>query len=135
MVEQDDGAGRVTGLDHLVLVCTDVARTLAWYAERLGLEPLRVEAWRAGEAPFPSARIDAGTIIDFLSGAAGEGHGHLDHLCLVLEPTDLAAFAAARGLEVLEGPVPRYGARGMGTSVYVFDHDGTVVELRHYGPV
>jgi len=33
---------------------------------------------------------------------------------------------------VVEGPSPRFGARGMGTSLYVRDPDGTVVELRYY---
>ena len=42
-------------------------------------------------------------------------------------------MAAARGLPVWEGPVPRYGAQGDGTSIYVLDPDGLTVELRHYG--
>ena len=39
----------VTGLDHIVLVSADVERTLAWYSDLLGLEPVRVEEWRRGE--------------------------------------------------------------------------------------
>jgi catechol 2,3-dioxygenase-like lactoylglutathione lyase family enzyme len=35
-------------------------------------------------------------------------------------------------LDVVEGPVRRYGARGEGLSVYIRDPDGLVVELRHY---
>ena len=56
---------RVTGFDHLVLVVDDVERSLQWYGE-LGLEPVRVEEWRAGKVPFPSLRVDATTIIDFI---------------------------------------------------------------------
>jgi len=121
----------VTGFDHLVLRCADVETTLAWYTAVLGLEPVRVEAWRAGEVPFPSVRVDAGTIIDLIGGGPAED-GRLDHLCLVVEPTDLAALAAGGRLEVLEGPVTRFGARGNGTSLYVRDPDGVTVELRHY---
>ena len=33
---------------------------------------------------------------------------------------------------VVDGPDQRFGARGMATSVYVTDPDGTVVELRAY---
>jgi catechol 2,3-dioxygenase-like lactoylglutathione lyase family enzyme len=47
----------ITGFDHLVLKCGDVDTTLAWYVDRLGLDPVRVDEWRAGDAPFPSARI------------------------------------------------------------------------------
>lgn len=120
----------VVGFDHLVLRCADVETTLSWYVDVVGLEAVRVDEWRRGEAFFPSVRIDAGTIIDFFPGVAGDGR--LDHICLVVEPTDLAALATSGRFEVLEGPVPRFGARGMGTSLYVRDPDGLTVELRHY---
>jgi catechol 2,3-dioxygenase-like lactoylglutathione lyase family enzyme len=120
----------VTGLDHIVLVCADVEVTLAWYVELLGLEPVRVEEWRRGEVLFPSLRVSETTIIDLLAGRPTDGR--LDHFCLVVEPTDLAAIAASGAFEVVDGPGRRFGARGDGTSLYVRDPDGTVVELRHY---
>jgi catechol 2,3-dioxygenase-like lactoylglutathione lyase family enzyme len=121
---------QVQGFDHLVLRCTDVETTLAWYTHVLGLEPVRVEEWRRGDVIFPSVRVSPTTIIDLLPGdPSGQ---RLDHLCLVVAPTDLAAMAAARGLEVLDGPGPRFGAQGDGTSIYVRDPDGLTVELRHY---
>lgn len=124
---------RVEAFDHLVFRCTDVERTLAWYVDVLGLEPVRVDEWRRQEVPFPSVRVSPWTILDLVpAGDADPVDGRLDHLCLVVAPTDLAAMAARHGLEVLEGPVPRYGARGDGTSIYVRDPDGLVVELRHY---
>jgi len=122
----------VRGFDHLVLRCGDVERTLAWYLDVLGLEPVRVDQWRRGEAPFPSVRVSVTTIIDLVAGPSDDGR--LDHLCLEVDPTDLSALAEAQGLEVLEGPVPRFGAQGTGTSIYVRDPDGLTVELRHYGP-
>jgi catechol 2,3-dioxygenase-like lactoylglutathione lyase family enzyme len=120
----------ITGLDHIVLACSDVEVTLAWYRDRLGLETVRVDAWRRGEVPFPSVRVGEGTIIDLIAGDPTDGR--LDHFCLVVEPTDLAAVAASGEFEVLEGPVRRFGARGDGTSLYIRDPDGAVVELRHY---
>lgn len=120
----------VVGFDHLVLRCADVATTLAWYVDVLGLAPVRVEAWRAGEVPFPSVRVDPHTIIDLVPGSTDDGR--LDHICLVVEPTDLAALAASGNLDVIDGPARRFGARGEGTSLYVRDPDGLVVELRHY---
>jgi len=120
----------VTGLDHLVLVCADVEATLAWYGDLLGLEPVRVDEWRRGEVPFPSMRVSDATIIDFIAGQPSEGR--LDHFCVVVEPVDLAALAASGEFEVVDGPGRRFGARGDGTSLYVRDPDGAVVELRHY---
>jgi catechol 2,3-dioxygenase-like lactoylglutathione lyase family enzyme len=121
---------RVTALDHVVLRCADVEATLAWYVDVLGLTPVRVEEWRAGEAPFPSVRVSDHTIIDLVPGPVDDGR--LDHLCLVVEPIDLAALAASGQFDVVEGPGRRFGARGDGTSLYVRDPDGLVVELRHY---
>ena len=31
----------VLGIDHIVLNCTDIATTLSWYIDRLGLAPVR----------------------------------------------------------------------------------------------
>ena len=121
---------KVTAFDHIVLKCADVERTLSWYVDVLGLGPVRVDEWRRGEAPFPSARVDAGTIIDFIEGDPKPGR--LDHLCLVITDTNLHELAASGVFEVVDGPGPRFGARGMGQSLYVLDPDGGVVELRHY---
>jgi catechol 2,3-dioxygenase-like lactoylglutathione lyase family enzyme len=53
---------RITGFDHLVLRCADVEKTLAFYVDALRLAPVRIEEWRGGTVPFPSARVSAGTI-------------------------------------------------------------------------
>jgi len=122
---------RVTGLDHIVITTPDVERSLAWYEGELGLRGVRVDEWRRGEVPFPSVRVNEATVIDvFQSERSGV---NVDHLCLVVEPEDLDALVASGRFDVLEGPVARWGARGIGTSVYVRDPDGNLVELRHYG--
>jgi len=123
---------RVTDLDHVVLNVADVERSLAWYTDTLGLAPVRVDEWRAGTAPFPSVRINERVIIDLV--AAPRAGQNVDHLCLVVEPTDLDALAAGGTLDVVgDGPVAGlFGARGYATSLYVRDPDGNVVELRCY---
>ncbi len=121
---------RVQALDHIVINVADVERSLAWYRDELGLPGERVDDWRQGKAPFPSVRIDESTIIDlFAVDRTGE---NVNHVCVAVEPCDLRAVAASGRFEVLEGPVPRWGARGMGTSLYVRDPDGNTVELRYY---
>ena len=114
-----------------MLLTPDVERALAWWTGELGLEGDRVEAWRAGDAPFPSVRIDEGTIVDLF---AGERTGkNVDHVCVVIDPaTDLDALVASGTFDVARGPVDVYGARGMGRSIYVRDPDRNVVELRTY---
>lgn len=123
---------RVIGFDHLVLNVADVERSLAWYCDELGLEPVRVEEWRRGEVMFPSVRIDAHTIVDLL--AVERTGANVDHLCLVIEPTDLTELAASGRFDLVgDGPVDGlFGAQGLATSLYVHDPDGNVVELRSY---
>ena len=121
---------RAHELDHIVLNVSDVERSLAWYTGLLGLAGERVDEWRTGDAPFPSVRVSEGCIFDlFASERTGE---NVDHLGLVVDPADVDAIAAAARFDVVEGPVPRWGARGMGRSVYVRDPDGNTVELRSY---
>ncbi|HQZ33098.1 MAG TPA: VOC family protein [Ilumatobacteraceae bacterium] len=128
-----DAPVTVTAFDHLVLRCADVETTLSWYVDVLGLQPMRVKDWRAGEISFPSVRVDAGTIIDLVGrGDEADFNGSVDHFCLVIDEVDLEALAASGVFEVIGAPATRYGARGNGTSLYVRDPDGRIIELRHY---
>ncbi len=121
---------RVTGLDHIVLFVADAERSLAFYRDLLGLGTERYDEWRTGDAPFVSVRIGEGTIIDLLER---EPDGkNMDHICLTVVETDLEVLVDDHAFDVVEGPVHRWGARGMARSVYVRDPDGHVVELRVY---
>ncbi|MEU9778672.1 VOC family protein [Streptomyces sp. NPDC047968] len=121
---------RVRDFDHLVLNVEDVERSLACYCGPLGLEPERVEEWRAGSAPFPSVRISPTAIIDLVQRP--RGGSNVDHICLVVDPLDWQEVLDSGRFTVLEGPVTRFGARGDARSVYVRDPDGNTVELRYY---
>jgi catechol 2,3-dioxygenase-like lactoylglutathione lyase family enzyme len=120
-------------LDHIVLVVDDVERTLAWYQRHAGLTDVRVDAWRRGDAPFPSLRVDPQTIIDVVPRAQSDvaARGHLDHICFVVSTSDLAALTQDPELEIIEQG-ERFGARGNGQSIYVRDPDGLTVEFRSY---
>ena len=122
----------VRSLDHIVLTVVDVERSLAWYTEVLGLAPERVDAWRAGEVPFPSVRVDDSCVIDLFAGSGSGSGSNLDHFCLVVDADDVASVVSDPRFEVVDGPGPRWGARGVGTWVYVSDPDGNTVELRSY---
>ena len=121
---------RARGIDHLVLNVADVERSVAWYVERLGFEPVRLDEWRRGEVLFASVRLTDTFIIDlFQNERSGT---NVDHLCLVVEPVDLDALAASDDFDVVSGPSEVFGAQRMGRSVYVRDPDGNTVEIRNY---
>ena len=120
----------VTGLDHIVVNCSDVERSLTFYCDALGLQPERVDAWRREEVFFPSVRVDDSTIIDLLPLApSGE---NVNHFCLTVRRVDFEAVKAGGAFDVVEGPVTRYGAKGDGVSLYIRDPDANLIELRYY---
>jgi len=102
----------------------------------------RLEDYRAGNAPFPSVRINHDTVIDLfpkklweqnLSG--GKGFSNLNHFCLSLTKKDwedLQGRLRDHKIAISEGPVQRWGARGTGTSIYFSDPEGNTVEARFY---
>ncbi|WP_419946055.1 VOC family protein [Candidatus Poriferisodalis sp.] len=120
----------VQGLDHIVLNVADAERSLAWYRDRLGLTPVRYTEWKSGEAPFVSARIDDGTIIDLVeTERSGENLGHF----ALWVTGDVEQIASHPDVPVVRRSPRVHGARGWGSAVYVRDPDGNEVELRSYG--
>ncbi len=128
---------RVRGLDHVVLRVSDVPRSLRFYCEALGCkEERRVEALgliqlRAGRSLIDL--LDVNLPLGKLGGPPpGDSARNVDHFALQLEDFDepaIRAHLAANGVE--PGDVgERYGAEGMGPSMYVRDPDGNVVELK-----
>ena len=77
---------KITEMDHIVLRTRDVEESLRFYTEVLGLQAERVEQWRAGEVRFPSARLNADTIIDFFASdnipADKDDARNQDHFCM-----------------------------------------------------
>jgi catechol 2,3-dioxygenase-like lactoylglutathione lyase family enzyme len=130
---------KITELDHIVLRVKDVETSLRFYTQVLGLPAERVEQWRAGEIRFPSARLNADTIIDFFASdqkpIGREDAKNQDHYCMVIEPTDMEELKAnfeGIGVDIQAGPGKRWGSHGDGISLYIYDPDDNVVELRHY---
>jgi glyoxylase I family protein len=124
---------RALGIDHVVILCSDIERTLAWWQQEFGLESVRVDQWRSGAAPFPSLRLNPSTIVDFLPGErAGE---NVAHIAVEVDVTAdaLEALVADRGWDVVF-PLNRqlFGARGIGAGIYIRDPEGNVIELRTY---
>ena len=130
---------KITEMDHIVLRVKDVEESLRFYTDVLGLKAERVELWNKGEVRFPSARLNDDTIIDFFASDQApigkDGARNQDHFCMVIEPTDMDELKAkfeSIGVEIQAGPGKRWGSHGDGISLYVYDTDNNVVELRHY---
>jgi catechol 2,3-dioxygenase-like lactoylglutathione lyase family enzyme len=127
----------IRGLDHVVLRVVDLERALRFYCGVLGCkEERRIDGiglvqLRAGAALIDLVAVDSP--LGRLGGPApGPSGRNVDHIALQLARFDegeLRTHLAAHGVE--PGEVgERYGALGMGPSMYVRDPDGNVVELK-----
>lgn len=123
----------VAELDHVVLRCRDQAVALDFYTRVLGMtEERRV-------AQIGLVQLRAGqSMIDLVPAPDRPAGGHnVDHFCLGVRAADMkqvAQYLRDQGIEVMGEPVARYGARGMGLSIYVRDPEGNTVELKQIAP-
>jgi catechol 2,3-dioxygenase-like lactoylglutathione lyase family enzyme len=123
-------------IDHVVLRVRDLERAVGFYVGVLGCrEERRLEALGLVQLRAGASLIDLVPVDSALGKAGGAGPGpegrNLDHIALRIERLDAAVLEhlAARGIEVGER-ARRYGAEGMGWSVYLRDPDNNVIELR-----
>lgn len=123
---------RISGLDHWVLTVASLEATLDFYARVLGMQPITFGEGRKA-LRFGASQINlhlAGR--EFEPKALRPTPGSAD-LCLLVEGSlaDTLSHLAAAGVAIELGPVPRSGASGDFTSLYLRDPDGNLVELAH----
>ena len=129
-------------MDHIVLNVEDDEKMIAFYSKVLMFGPERLEEYRAGDVPFPSVRLNSDTIIDLFpkkmrqkSALAAQGRENLNHFCIALSKgtwEKLLERLQVNNVTIKEGPVPRWGAHGTGTSIYFRDPEGNLIEARYY---
>jgi glyoxylase I family protein len=127
----------VRNLDHVVLRVSDVNTSLAFYCEVLGcreerrLEELGLYQLRAGASLIDLVDVE-GPLGKAGGPPPGEQARNVDHVALFLAGFDEPAIRAhleKHGVEA--GDVAeRYGAQGMGPSLYIRDPDGNTIELK-----
>ncbi|KRE89671.1 lactoylglutathione lyase [Frateuria sp. Soil773] len=124
-------------IDHVVLRVIDSAAMQAFYCDVLGCrverrqDEIGLVQLRAGNSLIDLVGMDGK--LGRQGGAAPGAEGHnMDHLCLSVDGYDEDAIRAhleAHGVRV--GPAgPRYGAEGEGPSLYLYDPQGNMVELK-----
>lgn len=122
-------------LDHVVLTCASVPRTVDFYTRVLGMRAVTFSSNPPRQAlAFGQQKINlhqAGQ--EFEPKATHPKPGSQD-ICLLLESGQTIdacrRHLAACGVDVEEGPVERTGALGKILSVYVRDPDGNLIEVR-----
>lgn len=126
----------ITGIDHLVLRCSDVVAMRQFYCQVLHCTVERETAIGLTQLRAGSALIDLLDVNSKLGRAGGPapsaGSNNMDHFCLQLEAVSeqaLGEYLRENNIE-FAGFEQRYGAGGLGPSVYIHDPAGNIVELK-----
>jgi catechol 2,3-dioxygenase-like lactoylglutathione lyase family enzyme len=124
-------------LDHLVLEVADPARSVLFYRDVLGLRPVRLREFVAGQVSFPSARVTRNSVLDFFPPRMWRGRraANPNHFCLTLSRAAIAALSRRlkrRGIAIEREHPHNFGARGFGVALYFRDPDGLLLEARYY---
>ncbi len=127
----------ITHIDHVVIRVNDLPSMLAFYQEVLGCKLER------GPSESGLAQLRAGlSLIDLVdvNGSLGQQGGappdhsapNMDHVCLQVLPWDaneINAHFKRFGVQIGE-VAQRYGAAGVGPSIFLKDPEGNTIELK-----
>ncbi|HTH61857.1 MAG TPA: VOC family protein [Paraburkholderia sp.] len=123
---------QIREIDHVVIRAVDLPAMVRFYCDALGcrvereLRDIGLVQLRAGRSLIDLLAVKGAT------GDADRAGRNMDHLCLRIEPFDAAALRAhlARHGATLGEEALRYGADGYGPSLYLFDPEGNMIELK-----
>jgi len=100
--------------------------------ERETSDEVELTQLRAGDSLIDIVNVD-GELGKVSGPSPGEKGNNVDHFCLQIEPVGeeaLKAYLLENGVEAEEFQ-DRYGAQGLGRSIYLKDIAGNTVELRN----
>ena len=126
-------------IDHIVLRTDRYRELIDFYCDVLGCTLERETSDEVGLTQLRAgdSLIDIVNIVGELGKVGGpspnEKENNVDHFCLQIEPVGeeaLQAYLRENGVAVEEYQ-DRYGAQGLGRSIYLKDIAGNIVELRN----
>lgn len=124
----------ITSIDHIVLTTSNIARTLAFYTQVLGMQEISFGDNRKALL-FGQQKINLHEVgKEILPNAKNANIGTID-ICLLTDTplNEVMNTLNAHNVAILEGGiVPRTGAMGKISSVYCRDPDGNLLEISCY---
>lgn len=120
---------KISGIDHVVVNVSDMDRAIHFYCDLIGC----ALEWRRDDIGLAHLRVGT-SFVDLKAGQSmplAQGR-NMDHLCLAVVDFDLDSVRAeltAHNVRLGEAG-HRFGASGWGPSLYIFDPDDNVLELR-----
>ncbi|TAL28454.1 VOC family protein [Phenylobacterium sp.] len=151
---RDTPGFRFRGVNHIALVCRDMARTVAFYRDALGMPLVKTLELPDGKGQhfffdagggasiaffwFPAAPEAQPGVVQAPLGGGPSAHGSMNHLALDVAPEDLTDYRdrlIAAGIDVTDVVAHRDPAPLVGDdptfirSIYFHDPDGIRLEF------
>lgn len=132
-------------IDHIVLTVKDIEKSVEFYTSILGMEKEIFKGNRIALKFGHHARPDGSKSLhgqkinlhqlgnEFEPKAKNVKEGSAD-LCFIVDTKieEVKEFLESKGIEIIEGIVPRTGAIGAIKSLYIRDPDMNLIELSNY---
>ena len=125
-------AFRIDGLDHVAINVRDVARSVAWYRDVLGLERQYQDVW--GDSPAVMTAGGSGLALFPVQGDSPKPRPGRDVLTMrhVAFRVSGADFSAAQRELTARGVAFDFQDHQVSQSIYLHDPDGHEIELTTY---
>lgn len=124
---------KINHLDHLVLTVKNIDITVEFYTQVLGMEKEIFKDTRVA-LKYGIQKINLHELgNEFEPKAFNVKEGSADLCFIVDNPIDeVKKYLESKSVEIIEGIVPRTGARGIIKSIYIRDPDMNLIELSNY---
>ena len=124
---------RLQQLDHLVLTVADIDLSVDFYTRVLGMRKIEFGEGRIALS-FGEQKINLHRSGHEFKPHAGQVQAGSGDLCFIVDDDIDQVCAELRRLnvDIIDGPVPRTGARGPIRSIYLRDPDANLIELSNY---
>ena len=124
---------KIKHIDHLVLTVKEIDTSCRFYTTVLGMEEVTFGQGRKAVV-FGDQKINFHQRGQELEPRAWHPtHGSGD-LCFITDNSisDVIGHIQSCGIDIIEGPVARTGAKGPMTSIYIRDPDQNLIEIATY---
>ncbi|MGD8522006.1 MAG: VOC family protein [Desulfobacterales bacterium] len=124
---------KIKHIDHLVLTVKDIHASCRFYTTVLGMEEVSFGQGRKAVV-FGDQKINFHQYGQELEPKALHPTRGSGDLCLITDDSisDAIGQIQSSGIEIIEGPVARTGAKGPMTSIYIRDPDENLIEIATY---
>jgi catechol 2,3-dioxygenase-like lactoylglutathione lyase family enzyme len=124
---------KIKQIDHLVLTVADVEASCRFYTTILGMEEVSFGQGRKAVV-FGDQKINFHQHGQELEPRALHPTRGSGDLCLITDDSisEVIGKIQSCGIEIIEGPVARTGAKGPMTSIYIRDPDQNLIEIATY---